>query len=669
MRSIGLFMLVVLTSSPAMSQESPPAAPAEGRVIGKVWHTAIDFTKSFQYLNQVREELEIPQSPVMVMAGRIPGMGAPVVRGRDGSSTPCMKGTLFLLQTRPTVDLTQSISFQLLPDGESFETFVQAQAEAMGPNARLLGDGDLREVRLDLSPAPSMNLERIAGDTRTGSSGDAKPREQRTFSIMIAADVSKDKSQDASFSPRSLPVSISTYYRHLDGIVFSSRSSVVHTIELPTRESLQVPEAGISADLFADFDFTRIPQDLKATLWAALETQASVWLQRFDDETAGDYSLRRFLSEGRLELLKAALFDLDRAQFSLSLSPDPLTPIRSNLRLLARENSSLASVLDGISRQQSQLQALREQNSPLIVAGSFSIPAVLRPVAEDFVRSVSLKLTEAAAATPGADVLIEDMMNPLFDSIASGTTDSAFCLKGTVESGLIPCGAFRMENADQFLGSLEPFLQISTADAGLIVTRQMHGEYRMISIRAENAQIPFAGKQFPVQLNLASTGSWIWMTAGGDTAVDTLAEMLRNSESAVETSGQAEPLLVRCRFANWMGSTADPLSQIPQSLLTEVEKWLGRATSPRMSISINGQKPEIRSGENDEFVAYGAKALKPESSEFELRIRTAGQELVADAAIGVSIVKFSVAQFLAGQSRMFRNIRLPNFEPATEKVK
>ena len=49
-------------------QEVTPEAAQEGRVIGRIWHTRIDFGRSFEFMQQVREELDIPESPVMLMA-------------------------------------------------------------------------------------------------------------------------------------------------------------------------------------------------------------------------------------------------------------------------------------------------------------------------------------------------------------------------------------------------------------------------------------------------------------------------------------------------------------------------------------------------------------------------------------------------------------------------
>jgi hypothetical protein len=661
-----LLLLIVSGSAIAQSPESgstDPATVPEGRVIGRIWHSKVDFSKSFEYLNRVREELEIRSSPVMVlMGGRGGGIGS-ALRQTGQAGERELKGTLVFLQTKPTIDITSPISFELLEENDSFADYVERQRSPMGPSAEILGEGDLLEVRLDFSRMIAGN--QLQAGQANPSQGNGKPKQTRSFSIVVTAEArsSDPGGNEPAGAVRAMPTSMSMWFRHVDGIVYSSRSKAVHTIELPRRDELEVPGEGTSSDLYVDFDFTKVPAEIKSTFWSALETQASVWLQRFDNEAMGDYSLRRVISSGRLELLKAVLFDVDRAQFSLNLSEDGTTPIRSSLRVRARENSPLAVVLQGLSNQRSQLASLLDEQAPLAIASSFQIPDLLRPAASTFVQSLSLKLQEAATETPGAEVLIEDLIRPLQETVESGLIDSAFCLRGSVESGLIPCGAIRMENAELFLSSLEPLLQITPAGQKLIVTRQPLGDYSMISLRVDQAKIPLTDSQIPVQLNLVATGSWLWMTVGETRAVDALEELLSRNEDASSQAGPATPLLVRLRLNRWLGTTEDSLSQLPQKMLTELERWLGRATAPQMRISINGANSTESPAENDAFTSYGAKALKAETSEFELKVRTADQELVVDAEIGTSLVQFSVAQFLDRQSRMFRNIKLPEIPP------
>jgi hypothetical protein len=659
-----LFTIVscLLPITVGWSQEtSEPQVRAEGRLVGRIWHTKVQFEKGFEFLNSVRDELEIPQSPVMVMMSP-PGvsLGPGAIRGTKQPMVIEMKGTLFFLQTKPEVSLNNPISFQLVGSLEEFQRLVREQGSLMGPAAEVLGEDDRFEVKLDFSKLLAQSAPAVASED---SSEDA-PKVRQTFSIVVTSRVEAGKSEDSKDdgSPPMPPASMSTFYRYVDGIMYSSRTSALQTILLPNQESLKLSDEDASHDLYADFDFTEVPNELKRIFWTALETQASVWLQRFDNEALGDYSLRRAMSEGRLELVKTALFDVDRVQFSLNLASEQTEPITSRLRIRARRNSPLAEMLGTIGNNRSQLAILQDQQSPLVVSGTLNLPQLMRPFAAAFVNSISLKIKEAASETPGAEILIDDLMTPLQSSADIGLLDSAFCLRGNVESGLIPCGGIRMENAEQFLSALEPLLQITFPADKLRVTREQVGDDRILNISADSAVVPIAGSAVPVQLHLTARGSWLWFTIGDERATQVLHELTMTSEDAPEPSGQATPFLIRFQLSKWMGMTDDALSRIPQQVVVELEKWLGRVTAPKMAVRINGSDVKQNSETEESFTSYAAKLFKPDNSDFELKVRTADEEMVVDARLGTSLVKFAVAQFVESQSRMFKNMKV-DFAP------
>ncbi|MFM8474813.1 MAG: hypothetical protein ACKOEO_03335, partial [Planctomycetaceae bacterium] len=64
--------LVALLLFPALlaAQDSAPTpeALASGRIIGKVWYTKVRPEDSFAWMQKVREELQMPQPPILVNA-------------------------------------------------------------------------------------------------------------------------------------------------------------------------------------------------------------------------------------------------------------------------------------------------------------------------------------------------------------------------------------------------------------------------------------------------------------------------------------------------------------------------------------------------------------------------------------------------------------------------
>ncbi len=364
------------------------------------------------------------------------------------------------------------------------------------------------------------------------------------------------------------------------------------------------------------------------------------------------------LAEGRFELLKSALFDIDRARFSLQLSPAPGQPVVSRLRIQARPGTPLASGLALISSRSSQLSSLHDERSPLLVAGTLAIPELVRPFASALLQSAALRLGEITGESPSAPVIIEDLAQSLQQTIDSGVIDAAVCLRGNVRDGLVPCAAIRLESAETFLNALDLLLQITTARDYITVRPGTAGNYRMLSISAEDTPVPFAGGALPLQLHLAATGSWLWMTLGEDRAVSQLKELTAASEESLSRNGRAVPLRIRMNLDGWLGEAADPLSEVPSRWLQTLERWLQVTTAPKMAFSINGQTPESTTASADKFNSFASKALTSGDAGLDFSVRTAESELLVEAEFGRGIARLAVAQFLDAQSRMFEGVKL-----------
>ncbi len=290
-----------MTPSPQDSAEDAESEIVDGRIVGKVWHTRVNFSDSFKYMQQLREELEIESGPmIMMMPGRV-RMGPGGLSSPDDGRKIELKGTLFFLQTVPEPSLNNPISFELIGDQDEFRKYVQEQQSMFGPSAELIGGEDRYEVRVKLGQFTSVQP---APNKDDGGDGESTTEVRQTISIAISAGPSSGDGPPANIK---MPTSISTYYRFSDGIMYSSQSKALFTIDLPSRESMKLSTEEEASDMYADFDFREIPQELKTAFWNTVEASAATWLQRFDNEAIGDYSLRRSIGEGRLSLMKAAL--------------------------------------------------------------------------------------------------------------------------------------------------------------------------------------------------------------------------------------------------------------------------------------------------------------------------------------------------------------------------
>ncbi len=649
-------LLLFPTLLAAQDTQPTPEALASGRIIGKVWYTKVRPEDSFAWMQKVREDLQMPQPPILVNAvGRSMSglMGTRVFRSKPAApgqpaETPERKlsGVLFVLETRPEVTLQNPVSFELCESREQFTELVQEQHSMMGPMGELEGAEDQYTLTLNLRKFTAPQPAPMPGD-----------KEQVTTSVSVVIAVGPSATPGGA-PPQIAPTAIKTYYRYHDGMMYSSRSNALFSLTLPERKSLELDDENAGLDLFADFDLSQIPADFRQAFRGALESQVSVFLQRFDNEDAGQYALRRVLAEGRLELLKSALFDIDRARFSLQLSPAPGQPVISRLRVQARPGTPLASGLALISSRSSQLSSLHDDRSPLLVAGTLAIPELLRPFASAVVQSAALRLKETSGDSPSAPVIIEDLTQSLQQTIDSGVLDAAVCLRGTVKDGLVPCAALRLESAETFLNALDLLLQITGARDYVTVRQGTAGNYRMLSISAEDTPVPFANGSLPLQLHLAATGSWLWMTLGEDRAIAQLKELTAASEESLSQNGRAVPLRIRMNLDGWLGDAADPLSEVPARWLQTLERWLQVTTAPKIAFSVNGQAPESSPAGTDKFNSFASKALTPGDAGLDFSVRTADSELLVEAEFGRGLARLAVAQFLDAQSRMFEGVKL-----------
>ncbi|RLT06879.1 MAG: hypothetical protein DWI22_11280 [Planctomycetota bacterium] len=53
----------------AQEDAAESAVRPEGRLVGKVWHTRLDFAQSIRFMQSVREKRNIPQLPIIMTGG------------------------------------------------------------------------------------------------------------------------------------------------------------------------------------------------------------------------------------------------------------------------------------------------------------------------------------------------------------------------------------------------------------------------------------------------------------------------------------------------------------------------------------------------------------------------------------------------------------------------
>ena len=632
--------------SVAAQDAEPDVSKARGKVIGRIWHTNVDGGQMFQYTQKLTKELEMPQSPIMMIAG---GMGAGAsMLGQTPDAE--LKGTMVFLETTLNPGTPHFISFMKVKDLAAFTAFVRKQSSRMGPMGELIGEGDKLEVK--------MNLRRVSFETPTdakSTDGD-KPTE---FRIEVRTQVSVGDAP--SSSELKTPTSFSTYYRFHDGIAYSGRMKALHFIDLPGQESMLVKDGAAGEDIHAVFDLTQIPKHLKQALWMSIQSRTQTYMQRFDNEALGDYSVRHALGQGRLEFLKAAMFDVDNAEFSLKFAKSDEDPIKAKLSVKARKESQLAQTLKQLNRTPSRLGVLRNDESPLVFSSTLDLPDWTQPLAREFVTSLQIKLQESAQ-DDSVGQMIEDLFAPILAAAEEGQLDGAVRMEGDVDAGMVLAGGLRLPDAERFHSTLETLLLVKSADGKFSTGRSKVGDADVITVSFDELQLPFAEQAIPLQVHLAGSGSYLWFAVGGENAIDSLEAHIGNQQSVLDAQVKPMPILVRMRLSDWLNQDGDAASQVPNQMLNKLERMISDMLSPMFNFQVNVNGSSVKPKMKSEFVSYADKVLKGRLGDLELSSESSGSTLSVNAEVGTGVVKFLLAQYAAAQNRMFSNMKF-NFDP------
>lgn len=661
---IRIFMTisVFVASANAIAQQPELEEKVRGKVIGRLWHSQINGSQFFSYTRQLTEELDLPTSPIMMMMG-----GGAVGGGLMNSigtnpfeaqrATSETRGTLIFLESSPTPGTPRFISFRSVKDLKEYQKIMKSRSGGMMGGGELIGEDDRHEVKVNLmqlvSQSPTPNPDEADGD---------KPRVM-SFSIRIDSSIGEGDLSELP-EPAEMPTSFSTYYRYHDGFMYTGQLEALHTIDLPSGRSLTQTDEEAADSIRGQIDLREIPRLLKQQLWTSLQTRAMTYLQRFDNENVEDHAMRSAVGKGRLELLKAAMFDVDQINFSVVLPKEKTDSIKLSLEAEARDESQLASTMSQIARSPSALTQLRDADSPLMISSTLDVPDWMKPLAVSFSNSLQARMKESAGDDTVAE-LIDHVFRPISDTLQKGQFDAIVRMEGTAATGSDLIGGIKLVDSENFRTALETLLLVQPASDDYQLSQSKAGERSVLTL-STSADFKFkeGNTSIPVTIHLAGQDGYLWFAIGGPSSLKTLTQQLETAPDTVRTTGIARPLEVRLKLSEWLGSESEGFSGLPEQLLQQLERTLSEVLDQgqTMSISMNGKPQEIET--EKKFTSYASKVLKDSGTDFELQVQTSGRRLTAEALVGTQVVKFLVAQYVVAQNRMFQNISfdLPNIE-------
>lgn len=649
-----LALVAALLAAPmANAQDLSAEEKVRGKVIGRIWHTNVNGGQFFSYTKQLTEELELPTSPIMMMmGGGALGTGLMNSMGSQPSDAEQeTRGTLIFLESSPEPGTPRFIGFRSVKDHAEYLKLVKKQSGAMFGGAELIGKDDRHEVRLNLQRLETNITESLPGEGEEG--GGEEPRAM-SFSIRIGTSISSDGEGPEAASAPEMPTSISTYYRYHDGFMYLGQLEAIHSIDLPSGKTLTQTGDEAAMDIRGQVDLREIPRLLKQHLWTSLQTRAMTYLQRFDNEKAEDHAMRSAVGKGRLELLKAAMFDVDEISFSLQFAKDGTEPIQFELQAEARDESQLASSLSSISRGTSSLKALRDSDSPMMVSTTVDLPDWMKPLALSFAASMQGKMKESAADDSVAE-LIDQIFLPIADTLEQGKLDAVVRMEGDAATGATLFGGLKLLDAQNFQTALETLMVVQSAGDGYRFSQSKAGDQSVLTL-STTADFADGDRSVPVTVHLAGQDGYLWFVVGGDSSLEVLKQQLLNANRVVKSAGVVRPLEVRLKLSEWLGSEGDEFSRLPEEMLQQLERSLSEVfdQGSTISMSMNGKPQKLNT--EKKFQSYADKVLTKTGGDLSLEVQTTGKRLNVRASVGTQVVKFLVAQYVVAQNRMFQNI-------------
>lgn len=630
--------------------------------LARIWHSKINMTNTLAYMQKVSQEMDIKGSQIMMMPPGADRLGG--AEGTQAAPKQELKGMLVYM-AKGLIPSVETFSFKRVADEKEFRKLV-LQAKAMwGKQAKLTGSKDRYEVSVDMQ-----QLVSGAGTPDPGEDGDEETDGESGGRVAIS--FSFKAGSDSEEMPEGIAepmgdfemLSVSTFYRYYDGIMFESTAPELHEMKLPKQADLTLRRAENALDLYADVDLSQIPPAFKEIFWATIKSKANSMLQQYDEEPDEEYRFRKSSGDLSLELTRTAIMDLDRVRLSLKFAEGENKPLQADLIVDARKNSNLAKQLGQVSRGVSRFDALREQDSPMTVASAWQMPNNFRTVVKAMFEHGKIRLQEQLAADPDALLAVEDMFVVLSETIDDGAADAIMKLGGDAKDGYAVYGGLRIKGATQLAKSLSTALNglPKTLDSE-ISTKQEDGR-EFLSFRLDELRLPGVdeNEQLPAQLHFTVAESCLWFSLGGKTSFDVLKSCLADLEGKTSRSAPAAPFVLDLNLSEWLKSekqeAQNPFSEVPMETLQRFEQMLHRSMantvkgSSSMPSSIGSQmKMDFRD-------SYLAKALQEGQDELYLEIDTSPKTVRAKARVGEGVIKFFVARVMDVQNRAFENLKI-----------
>jgi len=577
----------------------------------------------------------------------------------------------------------EQVQFSEVVDHEEFVRLINTRSESAGPVSKLDGSGDLYSMVLTntwrveenaIKPVSSSEVVQEPGAAAENAEigvDEATPSSSGNVTISIGASsgtgvfigsnssqgegklIEENGKQFREYSSQS-----TSYFRFHDGFMFESPTKALHTMKLPSGDSLrQMDNADVNGEV--TFHPDRIPMGLRMLGWNALSTAAGAELQQWDGESDVDYAVRRSAGDAGLALVRSAMFDTEKVSTWLKLAFDE-SPVLGEFRISSRNNSDLGRTLRELSSAERRFAPILNDDAAATIYLAARLPEEWRNVVSAYVASLSEDVTSSSEFSD-AERAAQLTWNKSYGAVAEhGNVEICVKLGWSKESGGVIYGGVQLNENPELLAAI----QSEENDDGELDTQseivQLHDMSMLKMLIPEDSELE------PVKLShvyLANVDSCLWFAVGGENAHEMIHQSVtRCREAAGRISTPVFTAAVDLqRWADYPQDDATGLTTLHQHFYYGISSLVSFMAEDFMG---NPDTDEEEADDSHDEVFQRAMSLGG-SRAASFTVDTDESGLVARGSVGDAVARgYAAAMVLTIDELVKNNIAVENSEPS-----
>ena len=630
------FLTAVIFACAVLLTASVGNAQLQGQLaekpIGIGYSRNITPQRVFDFAKSLAERLEVGKDTLeQIPTERLEGMGSNVENPVNGVAWYMVTGLI------PTFE---TITFQQVVDEADAKRMLEFTARQFGENATMTGEDGKYKVVSTWSWKNELPEGQDPPEVNYG--GNQRGRERT--SQVIEEDGKRYHEQSQTWTQ---------IFRYEDGFLFNSSFEELHTMPLPTADTI-VGGVSNANDMGGEAFSDRIPLGIKQLAWNMLNATLSTELQQRDDEGPETFNLRRSAGDLGLAAARSVIFDLERAEGWLRFANQDSDVIRGEAVLEARRNSSLGKTLNDMASVRSRFAPLLGDDAAATVHFAVSLSDDLRPLADATAAWFELFVRDQLSADSGMADAAQQIGATLRGIGEHGNLEAFARLGWSEASGGVIYGGLQVDDNPRLLSSLHHLLtHLPNTPA------EISGKIQIVDLDGQQFvrfEFPTSFKEdlkrtgVPLKLThayLSHQNSCLWIAFGGENAFDIIQQSIKRTSRAGLVA-KASLLTFKVDADQWLSYPQDDETGIPGLLL-----WLDSNSAmfppgPMAGVFGGNDKP--------------TPLLKPVlelggARHFQLIIDADQSGLAGRLEIGEAIGNYYVARMIDMQDRMLRRNR------------